>query len=61
MVIKLMWLFFLGWIAGIISCLGFGKWISNRTTKANYKLSVEDFEAMQRWIKDHDERTTDDP
>ena len=57
----MMWLFFLGWIAGIISCLGFGKWMSNKTTKANYKLSAEDFEAMQRWIEEHDERSERDP
>ena len=25
-----MWLFFLGWIAGVVSCLGFGKWVGHK-------------------------------
>ena len=57
----MMWLFFLGWIAGVVACIGFGKWLSNRGVKEEYKLTSEEFEAMQKWVKEHDERSERDP
>lgn len=59
----MMWLFVLGWLAGIISTLGFGAWYSER-----HKMEIDD-ETMRMIMacladeeKDKDdERTGEDP
>ena len=59
----MMCLFFLGWLAGIVSTLGFGKWYSER-----HKLDIDDETArmiieacLADEEKDNDERTGEDP
>jgi hypothetical protein len=59
----MMWLFFLGWLAGIVSTLGFGKWYSER-----HKMEIDDETArmIMACLADEekdkdDERTGQDP
>lgn len=59
----MMWLFFLGWLAGIVSTLWFGKWYSER-----HKMEIDDETArmIMACLADEekdkdDERTGKDP